>query len=166
MKAGWLIGGVVIALLILGWSAWGDVHGWLVDNNAARPASANGYGRATVTFAQVAVTAEIPLTETLQHQGLAGRTHLGERSGMLFHYATPDRYSFWMKGMKIALDFIWIVDNQINTITADVQPPAPGQLTIPVYRADQPVTDILEVRAGFAAEHGLKVGDVVEIQRR
>lgn len=155
-----------MALMVLGWSAWGDVRGWLVDNNAAKPVSTDGYGQGTIVFAQVAVDVEIPLTESLRHQGLGGRTRLGERSGMLFQYSTPDVYAFWMKGMKIPLDFIWIVDSRIATITPDVPPPAPGQMTIPVYRPDQPVTDVLEVRAGFAASHDIKVGDVVEINRR
>lgn len=166
MRAGWLVGGMIIALSVLAWSAWGDVHHWLVDNNAATPTHAGGYGQATVEFAQIAVQAQVPLTAALQERGLGGRTTLGEHAGMLFQYPEPSAYTFWMKGMKLPLDFIWIVDDQIADLTVDVQPPEPGQISLPVYRPRQPVTDILEVRAGFVAKYGLKVGDVVKIERR
>lgn len=166
MKAGWLVGGVVLALALLGWSAWGDTRGWLMNNNAASPTNSHGYGRAVVEFPQVAVTVEIPLTTELRQRGLGGRTTLGERAGMLFQYSEPSTYAFWMKGMNMPLDFIWIVDNHIADITPDVPAPAPGQVSLPVYRPNQPVTDILEVRAGFVAQYGLKVGDVVRIDRK
>lgn len=166
MKAGWLIGGVVIALMILGWSAYGDTHLWLVKKNAATTSVSHGYGRGQVAFAQVVVDVEIPLTEDLQHQGLAGRTHLGPESGMLFQYATADDHTFWMKGMLIPLDFIWIANDQIIALTLNAPPPTPNQSSLPVYRAGRPVTDVLEVQGGFVAEHDLKVGDVVEITRR
>lgn len=166
MKAGWLVGGFVTALAVFGWSAWGDTRGWLINNNAAQPSTTNDYGRAVVEFAQVAVNVEIPLTDELKAKGLGGRTTLSENTGMLFQYPEPDTYPFWMKGMKMPLDIIWIVDNRIVDITAKIPAPRVGDVSLPVYRPNQPVTDILEVRAGFAAKYGLKVGDVVRIDRR
>lgn len=162
MKAGWLIGGMLLALGLVAWSAWGDTRGWLVAHDAATPTNEQGYGRATVEFAQIAVKAEIPLTTELQRLGLGGRSTLGETAGMLFRYPQAETYAFWMKGMKLPLDFIWLVDNTIADITADVPPPS-GEVTLPVYRPNRPVTDVLEVQAGFAAKHGLQVGDVVRI---
>lgn len=166
MKAPWLVIGFLTALGLVAWSAWGDVHHFLVNTNTATLANDHGYGRATVEFAQIAVSVDIPLTEDLQHLGLGGRTHLGELSGMLFQYAEPDVYTFWMNGMKIPLDIIWMVDDQVVTITPDLPPPAAGEVSLPIYRPDRPVTDVLEVRAGFAKKHGVKVGDVVRIDRR
>lgn len=166
MRAGWLISGFFMALAVVGWSAWGDTRGWLVNNNAVPPTTTDGYGRAVVEFPQVAVDAEIPLTDELRQLGLGGRRKLGERAGMLFQYTEPSTYAFWMKGMNMSIDFIWIVDDKIADITPNVPPPAAGQVSLPVYRPNQPVTDILEVRAGFAEKYGLKPGDVVRIDRK
>lgn len=153
---------MLVALGLVAWSAWGDTRGWLVAHNVAAPTNTHGYGRAVVEFAQLAVTAEIPLTGELQRLGLGGRTTLGETAGMLFQYAQADTYAFWMKGMKMPLDFIWIVDGVVADLTTNVPPPN-GEVILPVYRPNRPVTNVLEVRAGLVEKYGLKVGDVVRI---
>src|SRR3989344_5995676 len=50
-------------------------------------------------------------------KGLSGVTSLGKSEGMLFVFDSKDvTPSFWMKGMKIPLDIIWIDDGKIVKI--------------------------------------------------
>lgn len=165
MKAHWLVIGFLLAIGIFGLSLMTPIHRWELATNRAAPAVTGGYGRATVTFSDIVVHAQIPTTAKLQEQGLAGRRQLADDQGMLWIYPAPDRYQFWMQGMDVSLDFIWIADGHVVDMTPDVPPPVPGALTLTIYRPGQPVTAILEVRAGFAAAHHIQVGDQVEIDR-
>jgi len=87
-------------------------------------------------------------------QGLSGRASLQQNSGMLFLFEEPFIASFWMKDMNFPLDFIWIRDNTIVDITERV--PAPTDVNLPSYQPNQPVDAVLEVNAGWVAEHGGK----------
>jgi uncharacterized protein len=106
---------------------------------------------------------EVADTEDKRAKGLGGRDFLGENSGMLFVFDKADKYRFWMKGMKISLDFIWIRDDTVVDILANVPFPPEGAdpKSLPVYEPIAPVNKMLEVNAGFAASHGIRVGDKV-----
>ena len=56
---------------------------------------------------------EIADTESKRNKGLSNRESMATDSGMLFVFPKSDKYVFWMKGMKIALDFVWIKDFQV-----------------------------------------------------
>lgn len=167
MKGAWIMAGIFIVLFAVGASAWSDIHTWLLQEHLGAASSpTGGYGRAAVQFSDVTVEASIPLTSALEQKGLGGRTGLGSNEGMLFQYSQPSRYAFWMKGMVIPLDFIWMVNGQVADITANVPPPVLGQTDLPIYQPNQPVTAILEVNAGFTAAHGIAIGQAVRIDRR
>ena len=79
----------------------------------------------------------------------------GDR-GMIFPYEPPQEVAFWMKNTLIPLDIIFIgVGGKIVRITKaeamDLTPLPSGA----------PVTGVLEIRSGRAAELGIKEGDVV-----
>ena len=78
---------------------------------------------------------------------------------MLFNYAEPAFYAFWMKGMRFSIDIIWILDDRIIAIDASV-PFEPGG-NGPTLRPDSLVDAVLEVPAGNAAARGWRVGDPV-----
>ena len=80
---------------------------------------------------------------------------------MWFPYEVPGRLSFWMKGMQIPLDFVWVHDGRIVDLTADV-PPDGGSRTM--VRPRVPASGALEVAAGTIARWGWKVGDPVSIR--
>lgn len=164
MRAPWLVIGFILAFVLFTASAWPDVHYWLVKKNFTTVAESSGYGRATVKFSEVTVEALVPLTPNLQRRGLAKRTGLGSREGMLFTYQQPSRYAFWMNGMLFPLDFIWINDNRVVDLTVDVPTPLPDQTDLPIYRPEFPITSMLEVAGGFAAANNIKIGDVVKIE--
>jgi len=104
--------------------------------------------------AQVAV--EIRNTEEGRSQGLSNREKLAEDEGMLFVFDQPGIYSFWMKGMKFDLDFIWIKDNLVMEVTENV---GIDRMDIrPKEAADR----VLEVNSGWVEKQGIKIGDAVK----
>lgn len=93
-----------------------------------------------------------------QAQGLSGRQTLASGEGMLFVYERPTVPSFWMKDMKFSIDIIWIgKDRRVAEITANITPETYPQ----AFQPSNPVQYVLEVTAGFAERHSLKVGDAV-----
>lgn len=125
-----------------------------------------GYERGTVVFSDTSVDVTIPSTIAAQELGLGGRASLGATTGMLWLFTDPQLPSFWMKGMHFPLDFIWIRSNHIVDITTDVPPPATLTEPLPTYQPSAQVDAVLEVNAGFAAAHGLAIGEVLRLDRR
>lgn len=60
------------------------------------------------------INVEIADTADTRTKGLSGRENLASDSGMLFVFSESKQYKFWMKGMKIPLDIIY-VNNCTNT---------------------------------------------------
>lgn len=103
-------------------------------------------------------TVEVAETPEQQAQGLMFREALAGNRGMLFPYDPPRAASFWMKNTLIPLDMIFIrPDRTIGRIAANTVPhslePVPSL---------EPVSAVLEIRGGRAAELGIRVGDRVE----
>lgn len=98
---------------------------------------------------------------TEREKGLSGRDFLPENQGMLFVFEKPDYWSFWMKGMKFPLDFVWIKDNQIVEITENVKPEdfQPPKVLQPKIPSDK----VLEVNGGMVKSWGIKVGDTISL---
>ncbi len=98
-----------------------------------------------------------------QAKGLGGRKHLAADEGMLFVYAGKRRHGFWMKGMFIPIDMIWLDNRSVVHIEHEVPPPKPGtdDRALPTYRPPEPGNFVLEIAAGRAREISLKVGDRV-----
>ena len=105
------------------------------------------------------VAVEIADTPEKQALGLGQRDDLAWDHGMLFNYAEPAFYAFWMKGMRFSIDIIWILDDRIIAIDASV-PFEPGG-NGPTLRPNSLVDAVLEVPAGNAAARGWRVGDPV-----
>ncbi|MDX1765424.1 MAG: DUF192 domain-containing protein [Candidatus Saccharimonadales bacterium] len=107
-----------------------------------------------------AFTVEIADDNEERYQGLSGRDSLGEREGMLFVYGASGQYQFVMRGMRFALDFVWIDSNkEIIAVTENVEPSTyPGQS----FSSSDPARYILEVNSGTVAREGWSIGDKVE----
>ncbi len=94
-----------------------------------------------------------------RRRGLAGVRELPPDTGMLFVFDKPDRHPFTMRGMLIPLDVVWIsAEQEVVDVTANVPPDRPGDFTSRV-----PAQYVLEVPAGFVAQHGVSVGDGVTL---
>ncbi|MDQ3008934.1 MAG: DUF192 domain-containing protein [bacterium] len=96
-------------------------------------------------------------------QGLSGRNSIGA-DGLIFVFAEPQQQHFWMKEMKFALDIVWIQDDTVQQVTADVPFPDPliPLFELPTYSPDSPVNMVLEVPAGKAAEWQVIPGTKIE----
>ncbi len=104
------------------------------------------------------VRIDIADTPALQEQGLSGRKVLSEDQGMYFIFNHPGIYPFWMKEMNFPIDIIWIDENMsVADITKRALPSSFPQTFVPRV----PALYVLEVQAGFAERHGVKIGDQV-----
>lgn len=112
----------------------------------------------TIEINQVRIPVEIAMTDAAVKKGLSGRARLDPDQGMLFLFPVSDRYRFWMPDMHFPIDIIWIADDTVADIDADV--PADFDPAAPVFYAPvKPVNRVLEVNAGFAETHGIRAGD-------
>jgi uncharacterized membrane protein (UPF0127 family) len=104
------------------------------------------------------VSVALAVTDAQRAQGLSGTAPLKADEGMLFVFPEDGLYRFWMKGMKYAIDIIWIdADGRIVYIAPSLSPD-----TYPnSYGPDVPSRYVLEVSAGFASAHAVRVGDRV-----
>ena len=121
-----------------------------------------------VTIGAFTWPVELALTGEQQAQGLSGRAELAAGAGMLFVWNQESRRSFWMPDMNFPLDMVWLNgDCAVTHITHNAPPQAPGQsqADLPRYTVDQ-VQYVLEINAGEAALHGIKVGDQARFQGR
>ena len=107
---------------------------------------------------------EIASTSQQQTLGLGKRESLAGDSGMLFTYPDYGTRRFWMKDMKFPIDILWIKDNTIIGIDANVPAPLEGQQSLPVYTSPQEVNYVLEVNAGWAEENKVQIGDKVTLK--
>lgn len=106
---------------------------------------------------------EVAGTDETRKLGLGGRESLASDSGMLFIFEKSAKRSFWMKGMKIPIDIIWIRGDEIVDILQNVPPPLSGQKDseLTLYAPLTEVDKVLEINSGYAAKYGIKVGDKI-----
>ena len=113
--------------------------------------------RANITIAGVLLSVEIARNATTQSRGLSGRPGLGNDNGMLFVFDHEDYWSFWMADMKFPLDIIWFNSNhQVVWIEPNLQPC--NSMNCAELTPESPAMYVLEVNAGFAAAHQIKLG--------
>ena len=121
--------------------------------------------RAIVTVGETTVLAEIADTGALRQRGLSYRDGLAPGTGMLFVDEQPRFQTFWMKDMRFCLDIIWIEGGRIVGAATEACPhPHLPTSDLPTYRSPIPVRYVLEVPAGWLAEHGYGEGTPVTIE--
>lgn len=104
---------------------------------------------------------EVADTESSRLRGLMFRQSLDQDSGMLFIFEKEGRTGFWLKNVLFPLDIIWISkDKKIVDIQSDLPPCKSDDCLI--YYPGKDASFGLEINAGFAARHKLKVGDRVD----
>src|SRR3989344_4432018 len=116
--------------------------------------------KTTLTLGGEHIVAEVRDTPGARERGLSLRDSLEEDTGMLFVFPNDARHSFWMKDMKFPIDIVWISkEGKVVDIQHEVAPE-----TYPEYSfAPQDIARyVLELRAGWAKEHDVSVGGVVE----
>ena len=117
----------------------------------------------------VCIALEVADEPEEQRLGLMQRPVLPPMRGMWFPFARPQPLKFWMHRCLAPLDMLFIRDQRLIAIHADV--PICPSLPCPSYGADPDgdgridlADGVLELRAGEAMRLGLQVGDVVTIE--
>ena len=101
-------------------------------------------------------TVEMARTEPEQAQGLMNRRALAADAGMLFPFDPPRPASFWMRNTLIPLDLIFIrPDGTIARVATGVP------LSEAPIEVGEPLTAVLEIPGGRAAQLRIGVGDRV-----
>lgn len=119
-----------------------------LEQAALTIASSNGQHRFTV---------EIARSPEEQARGLMFRKGVPGDRGMIFPYDPPVQVSFWMKNTLIPLDMVFIgPDGKIGRIAANTVP-----MSLDPVPSIDPVSAVLEIAGGRAAELGIKEGDKV-----
>ncbi|WP_404333813.1 DUF192 domain-containing protein [Sphingomonas sp. MMS12-HWE2-04] len=112
-------------------------------------------------------TVELARTGDEQERGLMFRTEIPADGGMLFtpypgEGGGPREASFWMKNTPSPLDILFIrPDGTIAAIAANAAP-----FSEDAHKSGEPVSAVLEINGGKAAELGIAPGDKVSWSSR
>ncbi len=123
----------------------------------------NSETKYTLQLAAEEFHVEVVDTVEAKAQGLSGRKHLAQDSGMLFVQQFPVMMTMWMKDCHIPLDVLFF-DRDCRLINFHTMPaPQPGtpEDALPRYRSDKPVKYALELSVGTAQRLGLRPGNIV-----
>jgi len=100
---------------------------------------------------------EVALSGEEQARGLMFRTEMAADEGMIFPYRPARPASFWMKNTVIPLDLIFVgPDGRIINIAANATP-----YSLDSIPSAGPVSAVLELNGGRAAELGIEAGATV-----
>ena len=151
--------GVLVGMIILA--------AWLQNGGLKLPKSSISSAPTTKTMKIGDKTISIEIAQTTEEKakGLSERDLLAPDSGMLFIMQKNSTPSFWMKGMKIPLDMIWIDDNKVVDISEKAQVPDAriADPDLPRYKPTKQIDYVLEVNSGYAKQNGIKIGTTVEL---
>ena len=97
-------------------------------------------------------------------QGLMGVKELPQDQGMAFVWDEPTSGTFWMKDTPLPLSIaFWDADGKVIALF-DMQPCTTEPC--PTYGPDEPFIGAVEANLGWFEEHGVAVGDHVELEER
>lgn len=112
--------------------------------------------RPLVQLGQATFRAEVAKTSAEREQGLAGRTELAGDQALLLVFETNDHWGVWMKGMRIPIDIVWLDEyKKVVHVQQQVWPDGEPHET---YRPPKPARYVLELAAGSAKQHAIRVG--------
>ncbi len=107
------------------------------------------------------ITAELATTDEKRQLGLMFREKINYDQGMLFVFEEEGIHSFWMKNMKIPLDFLWLDKNKRIIHIEEGVPPCKRD-PCPSYTPRYPAMYVLELKAGSVNENGLELYDKLD----
>jgi len=111
------------------------------------------------------LSVEVVSTNQEKRTGLAHRSELEKGKGMLFIYNKIEEQVFWMKGMLISIDIIWIRKGRVVHIEHSIPPPSPMTKESSLLRYGIGIYSdmVLEVPAGYAQEISLTQGSLIQL---
>lgn len=132
-----------------------------VEDCPADPEGRPDMPRGTVRFPDATgsptLDVELALTDAHRQHGLMFRPHLAELEGMLFTFDEQSVHTFWMQNTCLALDMMFI--DAAGTIVGVLEQVPPWNTARRAVRCAS--THVLEVRAGWTRDHGVKPGQKV-----
>ena len=131
------------------------------------PTPEKAEGATAVIIGGVAFEAEVADTPTLRGNGLGGRDSLKPHHGMLFIFPDGQVSSFWMKGMRFPLDFVWIGRECVVVDVTEGVPHAEAgaaNSSLPLLNSAAPAAYTFEINAGEVERYGIEVGDIVRFR--
>ncbi|HBU27878.1 TPA: hypothetical protein DEB00_02055 [Candidatus Uhrbacteria bacterium] len=147
MKLTQKIGGVALALMLLG---GGCSNGPSVDVAGQLAVIGLPNGKT--------IQVEVARTPSERAAGLSDRTSL--KGGMLFCMGETKQQNFWMLGMKIPIDMVWIHGGEVRGVSAQV--PVRENEDWARRSSNEPVNMVLELPSGAAKGFGLEPGVMLE----
>ncbi len=105
--------------------------------------------------------AEVVTSKFDMSRGMMFRETLAPDRGMLFVHGEPGKYPYWMYQVRIPLDLIWIDQNRlIIEMVANAEPcKSESAAKCPQIGGNRRALYVLELNAGMAEKHKLKLGD-------
>jgi uncharacterized protein len=164
-----LLGAILISLLLTGCSSARTEQTTPIESLPATVAQSPTTAQSLPLSAKIVVnktTVQLEAANTPREQeiGLMFRKSMPIDRGMVFNFPKAMPANFWMKNTLISLDIIFLRDNKIVNIQANVPPckadPCPGYGPASSVLVDR----VIELNAGQAKKFGLKVGDKLEVQ--
>ena len=97
------------------------------------------------------------------NRGLGGRESTEPFDGMLFVFDASGRQGIVMRDMRFPIDIVWVDKG----VVVDIAPNVPIQMVpenqlIPYYPRKS-ANMVIELPAGWAREHGLVIGDKLQV---
>lgn len=122
-----------------------------------------GLKQKEITVKEIPLTVEIADNDQTKKLGLSHRVSLEDGRGMLFDFSDSaiKRPGFWMKNMNFSIDIIWINEDRIVDIDANVPFETDPNQKLPTYSPSEDITHVLEVPAGWSEQNEVKVLDQV-----
>lgn len=125
---------------------------------ASASLAAQKFGAIKLQLNDINVRVEYAWSFALRAQGLMYRKSLCQQCGMLFHFDSVRPASMWMKNTYIPLDVAFIDQQGVITDIKAMQPH--DQIAV---GSSRPVLYALEMKQGWFAANGIKVGDRMKI---
>lgn len=110
---------------------------------------------------EFSLTAELAVTDEERQLGLMFREGINWDQGMLFVFEEEGIRSFWMKNMRIFLDFLWLNEEK-RIVHIETHVPPCKKEPCPSYSPGVPAMYVLELKAGSVEKNQLKLYDKIE----
>lgn len=163
----WIVYGIVLLAIVLVGGIVVLKTRPLIDRKVTvpSPTPSPAEEQSQITVGETKISIEIARTAEEHAKGLADRESLRQNAGMLFVFETPEKYGFWMKGMRFPLDIIWIADGKVVGFAEKLPVPDPQtpEVDLPTYLPPQSISAALEVNAGFVRDNKIQIDDPVEL---
>ena len=106
---------------------------------------------------EVRFNVEVASTPQELQTGLMHRTQIPLNNGMIFNIYPVRPTAMWMKNTKISLDMLFVAPDGTISMIKEHTTPMSEDLII----SRDPVRAVVELNAGQASRHGIKIGDKV-----